>query len=74
MSSRCRYALVFDLLVLCAIALARAQDIPVGVTSICSGEHIYVENCKIRDTSDASTRMSPILTTSLPPASTATPT
>jgi hypothetical protein len=29
-----------------------AQDIPIGVTYVCSGEHIYVENCNIRDLSD----------------------
>jgi hypothetical protein len=35
----------------------RAQDIPIGVTYVCSGEHIYIENCNIRDTSDTSTCM-----------------
>ena len=29
-----------------------AQDIPLNVTYICNGEHIYVENCNIRDLSD----------------------
>ncbi len=33
-------------------SLAAAQDIPLGVTYICSGEHIYIENCNIRDLSD----------------------
>jgi hypothetical protein len=33
------------------------QDIPIGVTYICSGEHIYIENCNIRDTSDTSNCM-----------------
>ena len=33
-------------------AQAATQDIPIGVTYICSGEHIYVENCNIRDLSD----------------------
>lgn len=37
--------------------IASAQDIPIGVTYICSGEHIYIENCNIRDTSDTSTCM-----------------
>jgi len=32
-------------------------DIPIGVTFLCNGEHIYIENCNIRDTSDASTCM-----------------
>jgi hypothetical protein len=36
---------------------AYAQDIPIGVTYVCSGEHIYIENCNIRDTSDTSTCM-----------------
>ena len=36
---------------------ADAQDIPTGVTYVCSGEHIYVENCNIRDTSDTSNCM-----------------
>jgi hypothetical protein len=35
----------------------RAQDVPIGVTYVCSGEHIYVEGCNIRDTSDISTCM-----------------
>jgi hypothetical protein len=33
-------------------AQAASQDIPIGVTYICNGEHIYVENCNIRDLSD----------------------
>lgn len=33
-------------------ALAVAQDIPIGVTYICNGEHIYIENCNIRELSD----------------------
>jgi len=32
-------------------------DIPIGVTFLCNGEHIYIENCNIRDTSDTSTCM-----------------
>ena len=46
---------------LCAAFLAAvpasAQDIPIGATYVCSGEHIYIENCNIRDTSDTSTCM-----------------
>jgi hypothetical protein len=42
---------------LLAAAVCQAQDIPIGVTYVCSGEHIYVENCNIRDTSDNSTCM-----------------
>ncbi len=36
---------------------AAPQDIPIGVTYICNGEHIYVENCNIRDTADTSNCM-----------------
>jgi hypothetical protein len=36
---------------------AAAQDIKLNVTYVCNGEHIYVENCNIRDTSDASNCM-----------------
>lgn len=45
---------------LCAVEAAGqspAADIPIGVTYICSGEHIYIENCNIRDTSDTSNCM-----------------
>jgi hypothetical protein len=38
-------------------APAGAQEIPIGVTYICNGEHIYIENCNIRDTSDTSNCM-----------------
>ena len=40
-----------------APAQAAPQDIPIGVTYICNGEHIYIENCNIRDTSDTSNCM-----------------
>ncbi len=36
---------------------AAAQDILIGATFICNGEHIYVENCNIRDTSDTANCM-----------------
>jgi len=45
------------LLTLFAAALCNAQDIIVGVTYVCNGEHIYLEGCNIRDTSDTSTCM-----------------
>ena len=45
------------LFALCAATLAGAQDIPIGATYICSGEHIYVESCNIRDLSDNATCM-----------------
>jgi hypothetical protein len=44
-------------LLFCVPLLASAQDIKLHVTYICNGEHIYVENCNIRDTSDTSTCM-----------------
>ena len=40
-----------------AIPLCSSQDIPIGVTYVCNGEHIYIEGCNIRDTSDTSTCM-----------------
>ena len=44
-------------LVMSAGLRAAAQDIPIGATFVCNGEHIYIENCNIRDTSDSSTCM-----------------
>lgn len=55
MSPRHCFALL--LAALAGISFASAQDIPIGVTYVCSGEHIYIENCNIRDTSDTSTCM-----------------
>lgn len=40
-----------------ACAQAAAPDIPIGVTYVCNGEHIYVENCNIRDLSDTANCM-----------------
>jgi hypothetical protein len=40
-----------------APVFATAQDIPVGVPYVCSGEHIYIESCNIRDLSDNATCM-----------------
>src|ERR1700683_3258881 len=37
--------------------LSFAQDIKLNVTYVCNGEHIYEENCNIRDTSDTSNCM-----------------
>jgi hypothetical protein len=45
------------LLVLFAAAICNAQEIIIGVTYVCNGEHIYLEGCNIRDTSDTSTCM-----------------
>ena len=49
-------AIAFSAAFLSATA-AFAQDIPIGVTYVCNGEHIYIENCNIRDTSDTSNCM-----------------
>jgi hypothetical protein len=43
--------------VLLAGPFATAQDVPIGATFVCGGEHIYVENCNIRDLSDAANCM-----------------
>jgi len=36
---------------------AFAQEFKIGATYVCSGEHLFVENCNIRDTSDSGTCM-----------------
>ena len=59
-SENSRLAWKFNIVMLLAVfaaALCHAQDIPIGVTYVCSGEHIYIEGCNIRDTSDTSTCM-----------------
>src|SRR5215469_7431718 len=45
---------VIALLVLSSTIFAAGQDIPIGVTYVCNGERLYIENCNIRDTSDSS--------------------
>ncbi len=40
-----------------ATAVAAAQEIKLGVTYICNGEHIWVDSCNIRDLSDTATCM-----------------
>lgn len=40
-----------------ATARADAQGIPISATYVCNGEHIYVEACNMRHTSDTSTCM-----------------
>lgn len=52
---RLRYATAA--LALLAPFIVAAQDIHLNVTYICNGEHIYIENCNIRDTSDTSNCM-----------------
>ena len=53
---RLRHALALSPL-LVAACVATAQEIKIGVTYVCNGERIYIENCNIRDTSDTSTCM-----------------
>jgi hypothetical protein len=36
-------------------AMACAQDVPLHVTYVCSGEKIFIDSCNIRDLSDAAT-------------------
>jgi hypothetical protein len=45
---------VIAVLVLASTIFAAGQDIPIGATYVCNGEHLFVENCNIRDTSDTS--------------------
>jgi len=40
-----------------AVALAGAQDLITGVTYVCNGEKMFIENCNMRDTSDTSNCM-----------------
>src|ERR1700722_1015846 len=37
--------------------VAFAQEFKIGAPYVCSGEHLFVENCNIRDTSDSGTCM-----------------
>lgn len=37
--------------------VAAAQDLQKGVTYVCNGEHVFIENCNIRDLSDTGTCM-----------------
>lgn len=48
---------LFGVAIVAAPAVVLAQDIPIGATYICSGEHIYVESCNIRDLSDTANCM-----------------
>lgn len=58
LSLRSRGALPLVLALITAFAaVAHAQEIPIGPTYICSGEHIFVENCNVRDLSDTATCM-----------------
>jgi hypothetical protein len=40
-----------------ATTLAAAQDLTPGITYVCNGERIFIENCNIRDLSDNATCM-----------------
>jgi hypothetical protein len=42
---------------LCVSAPLLAQDVKLGVTYVCSGEHITIDSCNIRDTSDTANCM-----------------
>ncbi len=50
-----RLALV--LLILTSVTAAAQDAIKVGVTYVCNNEHIFIDSCNIRDTSDTSTCM-----------------
>ena len=45
-------------------AFSAAQDLTVGVTYVCSGERMYIENCNIRDSPTPQRAWSAIPTTS----------
>ena len=45
------------LLAVFAAAFCSAQDIKLHLKYVCNGEHIYVDSCNMRDTSDTSTCM-----------------
>jgi hypothetical protein len=51
------HTLCLALLALFGTSFCSAQDINLHVTYVCSGEHIYVDSCNMRDTSDTSTCM-----------------
>lgn len=46
--------ILLTLLFVLFASVTYAQDIVIGVTYVCNGEHIYIEGCNIRDTSDTS--------------------
>jgi len=45
------------LMIVVATTLAVAQDLTPGLTYVCNGEKMFIENCNMRDTSDTSTCM-----------------
>jgi hypothetical protein len=45
------------LMIVFATTLAAAQDLTPGLTYVCNGEKMFIENCNMRDTSDTSTCM-----------------
>jgi hypothetical protein len=47
----------FTLLTVFAAARCSAQEIKLHLTYVCNGEHIYIDSCNMRDTSDSSTCM-----------------
>ena len=57
MKTRSVLAVIAAMAGLFSAAIASAQTIQTGVTYVCNGERIYIENCNIRDTSDSSNCM-----------------
>jgi hypothetical protein len=45
------------LMIVFATTLAAAQELTPGLTYVCNGEKMFIENCNMRDTSDTSTCM-----------------
>jgi hypothetical protein len=66
MKTSLRLVIWAGLLGLFLAAVASAQDIQTGVTYICNGERITIQNCNIRDLSDTSTCLVGHLDTILP--------
>jgi hypothetical protein len=52
-----KLSLAMLLIALANVLSAAAQDLTPGLTYICNGERLSIENCNIRDTSDTSTCM-----------------
>ena len=55
--STCAGILKLALFSICALAPAIAQDLTPGLTYICNGERLSIENCNMRDLSDTATCM-----------------
>jgi hypothetical protein len=57
LSRRLVAAVCCAILVIFFASSAIADDILIGATYLCNGEHIYIEGCNVRDLSDAGTCM-----------------